>query len=112
MCAKYAGTMSEHTKVIVPGSLRALTQLVHDAAAEALAAPLFAHDQRSNFGERVAERRQLAAGDDGSTGVDADDKAVDMGRQFAQLAGQKVPGLLILLNQIVNTSGVALDGGP
>ena len=33
-------------------------------------------------------------------------------RQLAQLAGQKMPGLLILLNQIVNAFRVAPDGGP
>ena len=32
--------------------------------------------------------------------------------ELAQLAGQKMSGLLIALNQVVNSLGVALDCGP
>ena len=106
------GLVGEHTQVVVAGRTSADLQLVDDAAAQALSAPLLADDQRPNLGERRAERRKLPARDDRSASVDADHEAIDPRRQFAQLAGQKMPGLLIPLNQLVNLPCVAADSRP
>ena len=49
----------------------AAPQLFDDAAAETFAAASFADDERANFGDRRAQRRQLSTGHDRAPAIDA-----------------------------------------
>ena len=104
--------MGEHTQIVVAGRASSDPQLVDDAAPEALAAPILADDERPDFGKRRAERRELAARDDRSSSVHADHEAIDPGRQLAQPAREKMTGLLIALNQLVNLPCIGSDSRP
>ena len=104
--------MGKHTQVVEAARTSADLQLVDDAVAQALSAPLFTDNQRPNLGERRAERHKFSAGDDQSASIDRDDEAIDPRRQFAQLAGQKMTRLLIPLNQLVNLPCIAADSRP
>jgi hypothetical protein len=104
--------VGEYTQIIVAGRAGADPQLVDEAAPEALPAPILGDDQRPDFGKRRAERCKLGARDDRSSPIQADDEAIDSGRQLAQLARKKMTGLLIALNQLVNFPCVGSDGRP
>src|SRR4029453_1461 len=61
--------MGEYTELIESVGTRAPAELFDDMPAEALPAALFADDERANLGASAAQRRELAAGDDGTPSI-------------------------------------------